>query len=577
MKAVVKIINTNFNANLPADPRTLMKTPRSINYTEIGIGIDTGLYWHQGLAFCLRNCFKDLEKNISISININIDGLPLYRSSNKNFWPILFNIQEYPNIRPMALGIFFGESKPSNVQNYLLPFVEEIKPILQNGLELNGHKISISIRCFICDSPARAFVKGLFVHKYSFSNFNFIYTCYITGTMNFNAIEGCQKCTVKGKKSHISNTVVFGKTKQPARTDEMFRANGYPGHVKNETPLMQLPIDMIKDFVVADPLHLLELGVMKRLLVGWRTGNLGYNRKWTLVQEDKISELLLRIKMPREVSRDARTLKSFNLWKGLEFRNFLNYYGIVVLQSHLEGRYYRHFLSLFCAVTICSAEKYLCYLHVAELLFDDFITNYKRIYGVEFITSNVHNLEHVVDDVARYGILSSISAYPFENSLFSIKRMLRAGKHPLVQIANRLTERLFISDFNYKEQNETKPTIIRGKNNKCEVKLFDFTLSNDKFKDMWCYADKKILCMANAVEENFNCFIEGYEVGTCTDFFEKPFKSSRLNIYLADILNIQHGPLKRVDVKNIECKFVAIQHSDENNFVFIPLLHTIKK
>lgn len=163
VKAVVNIINANFNANLPADPRTLMKTPRSVIYTEIGNGIDKGLYWHQGLEFCLRNCFKDLGQSISISININIDGLPLYRSSNKTFWPILFNIHEYPSIRPMALGIFFGESKPSCVRNYLLPFVEEIKPLLQNGLELNGHKIRISIRCFICDSPARAFIKGLFI------------------------------------------------------------------------------------------------------------------------------------------------------------------------------------------------------------------------------------------------------------------------------------------------------------------------------------------------------------------------------------------------------------------------------
>lgn len=31
-------------------------------------------------------------------------------------------------------------------------------------------------------------------------------------------------------------------------------------HHKQETPLTKLPIDMVKNFIVADPLHLIDLG-----------------------------------------------------------------------------------------------------------------------------------------------------------------------------------------------------------------------------------------------------------------------------------------------------------------------------
>lgn len=161
LKAITKIINVNLrDSQLPADPRTIMKTPRTTKFTQIGGDKNPGFYWHQGFEFCLRNCFRNLADDLSISINVNIDGLQIFNSSNKCFWPILFNIHELPSIKPMALGVFYGDSKPANIVEYLEPFVNEIDEILKRGILVNGHRISVVIRCFICDSPARAFLKG---------------------------------------------------------------------------------------------------------------------------------------------------------------------------------------------------------------------------------------------------------------------------------------------------------------------------------------------------------------------------------------------------------------------------------
>ena len=141
---------------LPLDPRTLLKTPTKITYYELS----NGKYWHNGFANCLRNYFISIEESKLISININIDGLPIFKSSKEGFWPILFNIYEIPDFKPMCIGVFSGKGKPADLKEFLSPFVNEMNDILENGLIINGISISVSIRAFICDAPARAFVKG---------------------------------------------------------------------------------------------------------------------------------------------------------------------------------------------------------------------------------------------------------------------------------------------------------------------------------------------------------------------------------------------------------------------------------
>lgn len=64
------------------------------------------------------------------------------------------------DIAPIVVAIWCGESKPSELNEFLSPFVIELKQLLQTGLSINEHHINIKIRCFICDTPARALIKG---------------------------------------------------------------------------------------------------------------------------------------------------------------------------------------------------------------------------------------------------------------------------------------------------------------------------------------------------------------------------------------------------------------------------------
>lgn len=158
LKPLIFHLNRSFNAGLPKDPRTLLGT--NISSSSTALEIAGGTYWHQSLEVCLRSCFYNLKSNFSIEININIDGLPIYQNGKDQFWPILFNVHAFPEMKPMVIGIFYGHSKPTKVEEYLKPFVDELATIMDDGIIINDHKLEVKVRAFICDSPARAFIKG---------------------------------------------------------------------------------------------------------------------------------------------------------------------------------------------------------------------------------------------------------------------------------------------------------------------------------------------------------------------------------------------------------------------------------
>lgn len=274
LKGIIEIINNRLgNEVLPKDPRTFMQTPRNVTIEHLA---NDEYYWHNGIQHCLEYLFSRISEPKTISLNFNMDGLPLFNSSREKFWPILFNIHEMPYVRPMVIGIYSLKTKETNVNGYLTPMVNELKPILQNGLIINGHNITVKIRCFICDSPARAFIKGMLSshsrNEYILFFFRNIIMCayFCLGTANFNNHHGCLKCSTIGEYSYVSFTNVFPRSHCPKRTDAEFREKAYGRHHKEDSPLLQLDIDMIEQFPVGDSLHLLHQGLMKRMLLGWK-------------------------------------------------------------------------------------------------------------------------------------------------------------------------------------------------------------------------------------------------------------------------------------------------------------------
>ena len=70
----------------------------------------------------------------------------------------------------------------------------------------------------------------------------------------------------------------------------------------------------------------------------------------------------------------------------------------------------------------------------------DFVTHFIKLYGKEFVTYNVHAVIHLPNDVKNYGNLDKFSAFPFENFLGQIKKLVRKPSSVLPQVIRRLKE-----------------------------------------------------------------------------------------------------------------------------------------
>lgn len=350
----------------------------------------------------------------------------------------------------------------------------------------------------------------------------------------------------------------------------------YGSHHKFDSPFLELKIDMIEQFPVADSLHLLHLGLMKRLLFGWRDGTFRQSdTKWPARTTNEVSEYLRQCKMPVEFQRAVRGLDCLAHWKGTEYRTFLHYIGIVILKQHLTHEAYVHFLLLFCAVTICSSKAYFGMLSTAHAMLLQFIEVFAEIYGEHHINSNVHNLSHLVDDVKRFGELDSFSAYPFETMLGKIKSLIRSGNRPLPQVAKRLTEDLSCL-HNFRDVHNEYPILSEKRNDSDEeyygkIELEDFVLRTDKTNSWILTKSNEIASVSKIIRTEEDIQLSCYEVQNKANFFDIPVESRHFNVYRAYVHMDKEIKVKLRDVK---CKMVCLPCSDSN--VFLPLLHTKK-
>lgn len=90
-----------------------------------------GSFYHFGVArgiiSKLSTCNPSYLVGIeSLTLHINIDGLPLFGSCSVSLWPILSMIKELPD-KPFVIGVYCGSSKPTSLNEYLFNLVQEIK------------------------------------------------------------------------------------------------------------------------------------------------------------------------------------------------------------------------------------------------------------------------------------------------------------------------------------------------------------------------------------------------------------------------------------------------------------------
>jgi len=130
------------------------------------------------------------------------------------------------------------------------------------------------------------------------------------------------------------------------RTDQNFIDQSDSNYHTGITILTTIPNLRQVSNVSLDYMHLICLGVVKKLLFIWKTGPL--KNRLSAFQIQRISNRLINLKgtTPKEFMRKPRGIDELKFWKATEFRQFLLYTGPVVLKSLLPENMYIHFLML---------------------------------------------------------------------------------------------------------------------------------------------------------------------------------------------------------------------------------------
>jgi len=506
---------------LPKDPRTLLKTPKSISVSDIdggkfyyfGIRKHLIIETEKGFVRCrfplVEKLYESMGSNL-LTLSVGSDGFPVSRSSNVQMWPILIKVDQSLLPRPLLVAIFCGLTKPNNVNEFFGPFIAELKQLETDGFLKNNAIHNVRISCIIADAPARSFIKCVKGH---------------------NAYHSCERCEVEGD---WEGRVMLTDLQATERLDSDFKIFKDPDHHVGSSPFASLDIGLVSQ-VVLDYMHLVCLGVMRKLLMAWISGPLPNrlpSRKVSLVSANLLTISRL---MPEEFARRPRSLHEIKKFKATEFRQFLLYTGPVVLKNVLSKKLYQHFMLLHSAIYILLSDNASIpnWNQLARSCLIKFVKLTEKFYGSTFLIYNVHNLIHLADDAKQFGSLDNVSAFAFENYLQILKKMIRGQKLQLEQVVNRVSEienstlgsRLWIPSAK-------KYGAIKPKKGRCKKFIHEsFIITNKHGDNCFMSNDGSILLIQDIL-----CDLE-FPVLQCVKFLDiqdvpgYPCSSAILNIF----------------------------------------------
>ena len=204
---MLALLKANGHPDLPSCARTLLQTSRNIPIQKKS-GMEY-VYFplsEQLLRHLKRHPVDTIRGTDSLEISLNVDGLPLFKSSGKNLWPVLCAIVNIKPVIVFPVVLTCGDSKPNDLE-FLEELINDLNNVLKNGVQDGERILSVTIRCVVCDAPARALVKG---------------------TKLCSGYYGCDKCAQKGM--WVGRVTYSQVDNLQLRTDHSFREQNQEEH-----------------------------------------------------------------------------------------------------------------------------------------------------------------------------------------------------------------------------------------------------------------------------------------------------------------------------------------------------------
>lgn len=541
---------------LPTQSKTLMNTPRNkVNVISMAPGEYMHIGLHKGITEAILNKSKELFLN-RIDISIFIDGIPLFKSGT-SLWPIVGSIKNTRHI--FLIGAYYGLEKPYDSNLYLSATVNDIKDVYQNGITIEGLYYDCQIDSIIADAPAKS---------------------YILSVKGHCAYYSCTKCHIKGEYAH--RRVYMLNSHEQLRNDVEFKNKTDPNYHLGHSILTDIPNFDIVNQIPLEYMHLICLGVMRKLLYLW----LSKSKQPYSLNAQSIQRLSILLEdtalfVPNEFARKSRSLQLIKYFKATEYRLLLLYTGPVVLKKILNKDIYNHFLALHVSVRILCSNDCNQYIEYAGQLLEKFVDAMPHLYQECFVSHNMHGLIHVIQDVKTFGPLDNYSAFKYENFLQHLKRIVKKYAQPLQQLYNRYHE--MKSDIEKIDFRTTELVVVsESQNGYCilpngkrgpsytEAISINYRLRVYAINDNCCLlTNGEIVKMTKfsydfEKEESIVC---GKRYERKENLFTIPCESSLLQIYVVSQLSQE----KMWSLNKIKNKMFVLPY--ENKFVVLPLLH----
>jgi len=256
------------------------------------------------------------------------------------------------------------------------------------------------------------------------------------------------------------------------------------------------------------------------------------------------------------------------------------YVGTIVTKNVSTNEHWKHLFGLNIAKILLLSPNHSKYINIARKLLYNFLRNIENIYGPHLISHNVHGLTHICDDYEKFGPLDNCSAFPFENVMGSLKKMLRKPDKPLQQIDKIYNEichlRTKIAPYQLSGPHVRGPILENAlKGNQFTSIILDTMKIKTNIE-----ADSYILTSDDNVVKDFNIIYNkdlDEVILICKKFknkhimFNNPIKSSKLGLYIVDKLCNNFIWYK---IGNIKKKVILLPNN--NTFIALPIIHSTK-
>ena len=269
--------------------------------------------------------------------------------------------------------------------------------------------------------------------------------------LQFNAHCGCSYCYHPGKYAAGSMRYPLLKDDPAVRIhkshlEDIKKAAKGPTKsflgVKGSCILLGLTFfNIVWNFCI-DYMHAFLLGLTKQIKNRWASDY------FSKEQLNKINKRMTNIKLCRDIRRGIRSLDYSRKYKATEWRTWMLMVSLPVLRDILpEDELKSWALVVDGMYTLLSTAITNTQLERIDYNFVKFIGESEMLYGIGFITFNLHSVAHCIDSVKHSGPLWATSAFPFENGIYQFLKELNAPNGCLKQISEKWLRKYMFKHF----------------------------------------------------------------------------------------------------------------------------------